>query len=176
MDTDALLVATGNNFADSLSASASGLPMLLVRDDGLTDQQKEFLSKNKGKKIYILGGNGAVKPVIESQLKKYGDVDRIAGGTRFETSALIAEKFYPEAKYAVLAYSNDYPDGLCGGPLAYQMKAPLILTRSGNETLAAEYVQSRNIEDGYILGGVNALPDSVAVKVFGHKIRKVIDK
>ena len=176
MNSDSLLVATGNNFADSLSASASGLPMLLVRDDGLTKEQKEFLNANKGKQIYILGGTGAVKPVIESQLKSYGKVSRIAGSTRFETSAFIAEKFYPDAQYAVIAYSNDYPDGLCGGPLAYQMQAPLILTRSGNEDLAARYVQSRGIEDGYILGGEKALPDSVAVKVFGHKIKTVIDK
>jgi len=176
MDSDALLVATGNNFADSLSASASGLPMLLVRDDGLTDQQKQFLNQVKGKKIYILGGTGAVKPLIENQLKSYGKVERIAGSTRFETSYLIAEKFYPNAEYAVLAYSNDYPDGLCGGPLAYQIQAPLILTRSGNEDLAARYVKDRSIEDGYILGGVNALPDSVAQKIFGHKIKEVIDK
>ena len=62
------------------------------------------------------------------------------------------------------------------GPLAYQIQAPLILTRSGNEDLAARYVKDRNIEDGYILGGVNALPDSVAQKIFGHKIKEVIDK
>ena len=52
----------------------------------------------------------------------------------------------------------------------------MILTRSGNEDLAARYVKDRSIEDGYILGGVNALPDSVAQKIFGHKIKEVIDK
>ena len=34
----------------------------------------------------------------------------------------------------------------------------------------------RSIEDGYVLGGTNALPDSVAVKIFGHRIDQVIDK
>ncbi|MBR2502886.1 MAG: cell wall-binding repeat-containing protein, partial [Oscillospiraceae bacterium] len=56
-----ILVATGANFADSLSASAAGKPILLV--DGkksLTNSQKEYLNSLTTSKLYILGGTGAV--------------------------------------------------------------------------------------------------------------------
>ena len=54
--TDEVLIATGKNYADSLSASATGLPMLLV-DKNLTDSQKAFL-QNTSRKFVILGGTG----------------------------------------------------------------------------------------------------------------------
>ncbi|MBQ1341800.1 MAG: cell wall-binding repeat-containing protein [Erysipelotrichaceae bacterium] len=166
---DKILVATGTNFADSLSASATGLPMLLVRDDGLTDQQREFLSENKGKEFIILGGNNAVKPVIESQLKSYGTVRRIQGANRAGTSIEIAKEFFPEAKQAVVAYSHEFPDGLCGGPLAHQINAPLILTRDNDADATASYLKSKGIKNGYVLGGTSRLTDSLVRKVYSMR-------
>ncbi|MBQ1523237.1 MAG: cell wall-binding repeat-containing protein, partial [Erysipelotrichaceae bacterium] len=164
---DKVLVATGNNFADSLSASATGMPILLVRDDGLTEEQREFLSRNSGKEFIILGGTNAVNTQIEAQLTSYGTVRRIAGDNRAKTSIEIAKEFFPDARIAVTAYSHDFPDGLCGGPLANRLKAPLLLTRDRNADDTAAYMKSRNIKDGYVLGGPVRLTDSLIRKVFG---------
>ena len=166
---DKILVATGTNFADSLSASATGLPMLLVRDDGLTDQQRDFLSKNEGKEFIILGGNNAVEPIIESQLKSYGKVRRIQGANRAGTSIEIAKEFFPEAKQAVVAFSHEFPDGLCGGPLAHQINAPLILTRDNDADATASYLKSKGIKNGYVLGGTSRLTDSLVRKVYSMR-------
>ena len=79
----------------------------------------------------------------------------------------IAKKFFPEATNAVLAYGSDFPDGLCGGPLANQIGAPLILTRNDKTDIARPYTKERNITDGYALGGTAVLPDATVRKLFG---------
>ena len=160
MDKDTILVGTGLNFADSLSASATGLPVLLVKDE-LNSRQKEFLENNPGKNIIILGGTNAVNSTVEKQLKNYGDVDRIAGATRFETSLLIAERFFPDADTAVIAYSHDFPDGLCGGPLGYRLSGPVILTRPRNASSAKSFIKKNGISSAVVMGGMARLDDSV---------------
>ncbi|MBE6115218.1 MAG: hypothetical protein E7187_00140 [Erysipelotrichaceae bacterium] len=164
---DKILVATGNNFADSLSASATGLPILLVRDDGLTVEQREFLSRNTGKEFIILGGTSAVTELIEKQLIDYGTVRRIRGANRAGTSIEIAKEFFTYADSAVVAYSHEFPDGLCGGPLANQIGAPLLLTRDENSDVTAAYMKSKDIHSGYVLGGPVRLTDTIVRKVFG---------
>jgi surface protein len=166
MDKDTILVGTGLNFADSLSASATGLPVLLVKDE-LNSRQKEFLENNPGKNIIILGGTNAVNSTVEKQLKNYGDVDRIAGATRFETSLLIAERFFPDADTAVIAYSHDFPDGLCGGPLGYRLSGPVILTRPRNASSAKSFIKKNGISSAVVMGGMARLDDSVIKNIMG---------
>ncbi|MBQ3375935.1 MAG: cell wall-binding repeat-containing protein [Erysipelotrichaceae bacterium] len=176
IEGDTILVSTGTNFADSLSASATGLPILLVKDDGLTNEQKAFLSQNKGKKFIILGGINAVKQVIENQLKSYGNVERIQGANRAATSIEIAKKFFPDATQAVIAYSHDFPDGLCGGPLANQINAPLLLTRDADADKTAAYLKSKGIKTGYVLGGTAKLTDALVKSEFEMRSSdKIID-
>ena len=168
VEGDTILIATGINYADSLSASATGLPMLLVKgQDKLNEDQIKFLKDNPNKKLIILGGTSAVSSSFEKELGKYGKVERIAGNNRFDTSKLIAEKFFDGATTAVLAYGSDFPDGLCGGPLANQIGAPLILTRNDKTNIARPYTKARNITDGYALGGTAVLPDATVRKLFG---------
>lgn len=167
-----IIVCTGKNFADSLSASAVGLPILLVKD-GLTAAQKEFLSTTSGEKI-IIGGTGAVSHNVENALKSYGAVRRIGGSNRYETSVLVAKAFFNAPTAAVLAYAQNFPDGLCGGPLAYSLDAPLILTATGKESAAAAYTAEAGIASGYILGGTSLISDASANRVFGRDPKKPI--
>ena len=167
VEDEDILVCTGLNFADSLSASALGKPILLVRDT-LTDAQKDFLeSLNKENKLFIIGGSGAVSANLAAQVASYGTTERIGGKTRFETSVLLADRFLEEPTTAVLAYAYNFPDGLCGGPLAYALKAPLILTQTGDEAAAAAYAKEYGISSGYVLGGSKLISDASAKKVFG---------
>ncbi len=159
-----VLVCTANSFADSLSASASGLPILLVQNT-LSKQQKEFLSKVTGKLI-IIGGEASVSSAMEEALNAYGTVERVAGSNRYETSTKVAERFYPDPDQVVLAYARNYPDGLCGGPLSYAMGAPLILT-DGNCSWANNYMTWRDIQGGFVLGGSSLVEDSVVRTLFG---------
>lgn len=161
-----ILVATGLTFADSLSASAAKLPILLVYGDKPLPEQEAFLNAHPGRELYVIGGEGAVNGRMEEALKGFGTVERVAGGNRFETSVLIAEKFFEDPESAVLAYAWDFPDGLCGGPLATTMNAPLILTMAKYEAKAAEYVQSKGIAGAVILGGEKLIPQTSIDTIF----------
>ena len=160
-----ILICTGKNFADSLSAAAAGRPILLVKDS-LNDSQKAFLQSHAANKKYILGGTAAVSTSVENQAKAYGTVKRIGGNTRYETSVLIAKEFFPNATQAALAYAQNFPDGLSGGALAYAMKAPLVLTASGKEAAAAAYAKEQGITSGVILGGSGLISDKAVRTIF----------
>ena len=167
-----LLVATGWNYADSLSASAVNKPILLV-EKVLTDGQKEVLEAlGEGAKIYILGGDAAVSEDIAAELAAYGTVERVKGADRFGTSVEIAKKFFGEDVEAVtFAYGWNYPDGLCGGPVAAAANAPVLLVHEGATEAAAEY--AAGVEAGYIFGGSGAVAEETVKAVLGDGIRIV---
>lgn len=159
-----IIVCTGRGFADSLSGSATGLPILLVGKE-LTDEHRNFLSYLEGNHLYIVGGTGAVSAEIEDELNAYGNVTRIYGATRYETSVAVANTFFENPTAAVLAYGKNFPDGLCGGPLAYCRTVPLILTAEGKEADAAAYAKAKDIKYGAVLGGTGVIPNITAKKV-----------
>ena len=166
-----ILVATGRNFADSLSASATGLPILLVDSNkSLSDAQKAYLAAHSDSAYTILGGTAAVSEkmaaAIESAVGK--KPDRVYGERREDTSVLIAQRYFDAPQTVLVAYSRNFPDGLCGGPVAYAAGAPLLLTRAGAESIAAEYIKAENIQAGAVLGGPAALSHATAEKVFGR--------
>lgn len=169
---DSIVVACGDKFADALGgsylAAKKNAPILLVKDS-LNDSQKAFLQSHAANKKYILGGTAAVSAAVENQAKAYGTVERIGGNTRYETSVLIAKEFFPDATQAVLAYAQNFPDGLSGGALAYAMKAPLVLTASGKESVAASYAKEQGIGSGVILGGSGLISDKAVRTIFQMK-------
>ena len=158
-----ILISTGKNFADCLSASATGLPILLTNNIALKDSQKEFLASLNGNQRYIIGGEGAVSEAIAAEI---GDHIRVSGSGRYETSIKIAETFFNTPSAAVLAYGGNFPDGLSGGCLAYAMNAPLILVRDTTITYASEYTLNHSIKSGVVLGGSGLIGDSTVNILF----------
>ena len=169
VDKEDLLVCTGEGFADSLSASAVGKPILLVAGSGVNDTQKKYLDSLKIKDIYLIGGTGVVSDKIGTQLKKYDQDDkceRVAGQYRYLTSVAVAKEFFPKGSdSAVLAYAMNFPDGLAGGPLALSMKAPLILTDNSGYSDAVAYAKSAGIKKAAVLGGPTLIQDSVVDRI-----------
>ena len=104
--------------------------------------------------------------VLEEELKGYGNVERVAGTTRYSTSVAIANKFFPEADKAVMAYALNYPDGLCGGPLAMSMNAPLILTKSNSQKYAKTYTDAKGLTSGVVLGSGEIINNATAMDIF----------
>ena len=169
-----VLICTGENYADGLSCSSIGMPILLV-NKSLTNDQKQLLSNANGENIYIIGGNVAVKPKIESQAKEISsNVERIGGWSKYDTSIMIAEEFGKDANTAVIAWGNNFPDALCGGPLAMKLDAPLILVADNNSGKATSFVKKNSIRKGTALGGGAVLKDATIKNVFGMGNREVI--
>lgn len=170
-DQSDLLVVTSEEYADSLSVSATGKPILFVKSSRELDtDQKTVLKEFRDGKVYIIGGEKAIDAKCKTKIEAYlgKKTERIAGENRYLTSIKVAEKFFKGATQAVIATGADFPDGLCGGPLAAAQNAPLILTM--NEKLeAAEYAGKTGITSGYVLGGTSAIANSTAKIIFYGK-------
>jgi len=177
--SDEILITTGWEFADCLSASASGKPILMLNTNKgeLTENQIAFLEQHTDNSYTIIGGTAAVSENLETAIEAIvGETDRLSGGTREETSVLVAEKYFEEPECVLIAYSRNFPDGLCGGPLAYAMNAPLLLVNVKQEAAAAAYIEAEGITAGYVLGGKAALSDETVKTVFDLPENAVIAK
>lgn len=169
-----ILVCTGRDFADSLSAAAANRPILLVGDQ-LTQAQKTYLETLEQADFCVIGGEQAVCPELAAELEAYGTVSRLAGATRQETSVAVAEAFFPEPRAAVLAYAWNFPDGLCGGPLAVAVGGPVLLVTDEAYDGAREYVSGQGITDGLVLGGSGLISDGTASDIFGLESSAIPD-
>ena len=91
---------------------------------------------------------------------------RLAGDDRYHTSVMVAVTFFGAPTAAVLAYAQNFPDGLCAGPLAAAMDAPLLLTSINKEARAIAYATALEIGDGYVLGGPTLISDKGVKDIF----------
>lgn len=164
-----LIITTGKNYADSLSASASGRPILLVNPQkDLMDDQRAVLDHFKNGTLYILGIPMAVtienKDAIEAYVED-AKIIKLDGKDRYETAVNLAKTFFPDCKRAVITTGKNFPDGLCGGVLASTIGAPMLLTKA-EDAFAPSYASTINLTSGYVLGGVDAVTDKLTVNLF----------
>ncbi|MBR3211932.1 MAG: cell wall-binding repeat-containing protein, partial [Firmicutes bacterium] len=165
------VICSGTSFADSLSASSLGLPLMLA-GSSLTDAQLAFLASHAGGTCYIVGGTGAVSEYVESQIRALGlATERVAGKDRMRTSLAVAERFFGSAEKAVLAYAFNYPDGLTGSAVAFQLGAPILLTDSSSTYTARRFVRYRTavVTDVYVMGGSALISDAALEAICGTR-------
>ena len=166
MDMDQIMLCSGTSFADALSASAVGLPIMLVGQELTLDQEAFFMAHDPY--IYLIGGTGAVSQEIADELQ-YGfeyKYQRLSGKNRYITSQNVAEYFFPHQPfYAVLAYGQNFPDGLAGGPLAHKLKGPLLLVDDNNYMPAEEYFYYHDPRYAVVLGGESLISDYTAKRI-----------
>jgi putative cell wall-binding protein len=169
VNNEEILICTGIDYADSLAASATGLPIVMVNNitGKLTEEQLAFFEAHAANKFTIVGGNAAVSDTLQAKIETIvGPVDRVYGDSRETTSVAIADRYFTSPECILAAYSRNFPDGLCGGPLAYAMNAPLLLVNSGKEAPAANFVKANSIVKGIILGGTAAVSDESVHIIF----------
>lgn len=92
------------------------------------------------------------------------EITRIEGENRYETAVEIAKADFEkgEAPEVVLATGLNFPDALAGAPLAYQMDAPILLTKTN--TIPDEVKEALNyfdVDHVTILGGESAIAENV---------------
>lgn len=86
------------------------------------------------------------------------------GATRLETAIAIAEDFFTAPSAVVLATGFKWPDAVVGSNVSLAYDAPVLLT--GDEELFAPipaYIDQQTAvrPNGFVLGGVAAVPDAV---------------
>ncbi|MDD4402396.1 MAG: cell wall-binding repeat-containing protein [Desulfitobacteriaceae bacterium] len=166
---DTVVLARGDDYADALAgvplAYALDAPMLLTHKDRLTGSTKDEILRLQAKKVYVLGGTGAVSEAVEDAVKALGlDVVRIFGANRFGTAAAVAKelaKMRPATK-AVLAYGLDFPDALAAASYAAVYGYPILLVRTDALTSATETVIAElNIDDFIVVGGTGVISEAL---------------
>ena len=161
-----LLIASGASFADAISASAVGKPLLLAAASGLTKEQTDYLATLPTEKATIIGGTAAVTQKVENQLKGiFKTTERIGGKNRYETSANIAKKFFVKSFTVVLAYGGSFPDGLSGAPLAMRYEAPIVLVADTNYSYAKKYAESADAKKTVTFGGTPLISDKTVTSI-----------
>ncbi|MGI6217648.1 MAG: cell wall-binding repeat-containing protein [Coriobacteriales bacterium] len=181
---DTAIVASGTSFADALSVSplayAERLPIFLVGSDGKLDQATASMIRSDFKHVILVGGSARVSGSVTSQLGEGVECERLSGGDRYQTSAVIAD--YSVANSDSISYDGmlvatgmNFPDALSGGALAGRRGTVLMLVDSATKrSSAGEYcinnVVKKNaskISTGTFLGGTGAVSGKLAAKVEG---------
>ncbi len=160
--TQDIMLCTAYGYADSLSASATGKIIMLVGDT-LTPSQKDWLVQNAQSKIYAIGGSDVLKETVCTETKDIcgKTARRIAGNTRYDTSQMIAEKFFPESDSMILAVGDNFPDGLSGSSIALETNSPLVLATNERSQCAKLYASSADVSDVTVLGSDNLISNKV---------------
>ncbi|WP_273851778.1 cell wall-binding repeat-containing protein [Guptibacillus spartinae] len=93
---------------------------------------------------------------------------RIEGADRYETAVKIAKADYDkgDTPEVVFATGLDFPDALAGAPLAYEMDAPILLTKTTSiPTKVKEALTYFGVEHVTILGGTTAISKDVEAEL-----------
>lgn len=147
-DNMSIVVVSGKDWADGVSALGTQKPILLV-SDYLNKKQVNALSKYEGLEFTILGSTAAVSKTVENQLEEIGSVIRLDGRDRFDTSKLVAKHFHPKADTVILV--NNWVDGVLGSQIG---DYPVLLLSEHRNDDAKEYIQSTTIKRAYAIGAV----------------------
>lgn len=153
-------VASGMTYPDALSAGAAagaaGGIVLLSRDKELDDETVSYLDSGLVGRIYGVGGAASAALWDNG----FGHIP-VVGADRFQTSADLAARVFPNATSAVVTSGMMYADALPGGVLAAMNKGPLLLTSTAtlDPTTATYLAHVRPRVD--VLGGTGAVSSGV---------------
>ena len=165
-DTPTVFVASGETFADALSAAAAAalppsVPLLLTPRDVMPNTVRAEIARLAPEFVYVLGGTAAVSEAVVADLAtQVPFVERIAGSDRYSTSALIVESFFAESEEVIVATGTNFPDGLVAGALGQ----PLVLVPPGTiPPSTIDAIANRNAQRLMVLGGTGAISDAQAL-------------
>ncbi|MBQ1903010.1 MAG: cell wall-binding repeat-containing protein, partial [Ruminococcus sp.] len=178
--SDTVVLAYGLNYADALAgvplAKAMNAPILLTTLKTLPAETLAEIERLNAKKVIILGGTSAVSADVEKALTdKKLEVERIAGTTRFETAAKIADKMQQQNENKAptdvfFVYYNGFADALSVSAAAAVKGAPIVyLTTNGAlnpDTAAylADLKKAGSVKNAYVIGGTSVISDDMATK------------
>jgi putative cell wall-binding protein len=95
----------------------------------------------------------------------FKSITRLGGNNRYETSVMVANRFFKNSPAVTLAYGRDYPDGLCGGPLAMIYNCPLLLIANNGYARAKNYAKTIGATSAVIYGGTALISNSTVDNV-----------
>ncbi len=173
-DVDTVVIASGENFPDALSAAGLAgsydAPLLLVKKDDVPDVVLGTIGDLKATEAVIVGGPAVVSSVVVTQLEDEGlEVSRVYGDDRYQTSAAVAREIarrQGSIATVFVARGDAFPDALAVSPMAYFGSCPILLTKptslpSTIEGLFKDY----DVYTAQVCGGTSAVSASVAAQL-----------
>ena len=104
-------------------------------------------------------------------------VDRVAGPDRYATSVAVGQRAFPSSRTVVLASgaAGALADGLVAVPLAYRLKAPLLLAQQGGlAPVVAEDILRRGVTRAVLVSTAGALGQVVVDQLHTLGVSQVI--
>jgi putative cell wall-binding protein len=166
-------VATGEGYADALSASAVASrnrhPILLVRQGAIPAATLTELNRLGPDRIVVMGGSAVISDAVLAQLRtRAPSVTRIAGADRYETSVKLSAATFAAngVTTAYVASGTSFPDGLSVGPIAGRANAPLLLVPpTGLPGVVANELRRLDPTSVVFVGGTTMVSDTVRNQV-----------
>ncbi|MBW3618766.1 MAG: cell wall-binding repeat-containing protein [Actinobacteria bacterium] len=160
--------------AVSALAAAQQRPILLVERTRLPSETAAALNRLSPDRATIVGGPAAVNDDVRRAVdQRAGDVDRVAGRTRYETSRAVASRavvagFDPGNTF--FATGDDWPDSLSASPAVARTGGILLLVdsdRLDDSPPAREWLVTHR--DGLrsitLVGGPKAISSNVSKQI-----------
>ncbi|MFB2585288.1 cell wall-binding repeat-containing protein [Herbiconiux liukaitaii] len=127
-------VASGQTFADALSASATAgsrtRPVLLTPRDSLPQAVADAITTLKPPRIIVIGGPSTVSDAVVDTLQQIAPTVRVSGADRYEVSAKVSASNFPARTPTVYVASGEvFPDALSGSAAAIKAGAPVLLVQ-----------------------------------------------
>lgn len=167
--SDNVILATGSNFPDALSAAPLAkqlnAPILLVGktlDGALSTELIRLNAKN----VFIVGGEGVVSKSIKEQLEEnHLTVTRLSGNNRYETSLNIANYIVQKFNVGneiVIATGEGFPDALSIAPIAANKGMPIILSPKDEfPNSAKKFITDNKVIKAFVIGGTGVISNKV---------------
>lgn len=161
--TSTALVATGEDFADALAASALaaglGYPILLTAGVDHPERKRvaDVVAELGAERVWVIGGPATVP---DEAVRGLPGLERIAGPNRAATAAAVADRAAGEGygNDPLIASGATFPDALVGGAFAGHLRRPLLLTSP--DVLSPEvhgWLAAHQSEAVTVLGGAAAV-------------------
>lgn len=182
----------GQGWPDALAASPVsallGRPILLTDPTGLSPATEDLLARGFFDAVDIVGGELAVSAGVQTAIEALvGDVERIAGADRLQTSLELAKwaiRIQADPTELWLTTADNWPDGIAAGSaIAADEGVMLLVNGDIDGSTIADYLETYNplsdsdsanvldlLERVRILGGPEAVPltaDSALATAYG---------
>lgn len=170
---DKLVLVSGENYPDALSASALAgalnAPIALTPHSYLSSSPWWLIKKHQPKEIVVVGGPSAINDYVLDSVRETAPgakITRIWGNTRYETAMnvcrAISDRKLSMSNTGIIASGGGFADALSAAPYSASNHAPILLSGSdGLSTETLNLIKNSGFKQMVIVGGYAAVPKTV---------------
>lgn len=172
-----VIVGTGENWPDAITGSAlagaARCPLLLTRTHSLPATVAAEIRRLGATRAFVLGRTPSVDVAVAAAIEGIvgaGNVTRLGGVDRYETSAMIASATVGALAEGQQAFDGvafvtsgaDFPDSLAVSPIAWYKVRPILLSRSTTLPPAAvDAIARLGVDEAVVIGDASAVGSGV---------------